>query len=342
MTPAPQTPDTQTSAPLLIDGHLDLAMNAVVGRDLTLNLEALLAHDPVKDQTATVTFEELRLAGTRLCFGTLFAFPQTATNPGGYTESTGARAQALKQLEIYQRWADTGHIRLLRSQADVTTHLAQSDDVLGVVLLMEGADPIRDADDLPFWVDAGVRIIGPAWGKTRFAGGTDAPGPLTPAGLQLVTAMRDLGVTLDASHLDDAAFWDAVQIGPKLIATHSNARAFVAGNRHLTDEMARAIADADGVIGLVFLSSFIDPHWQEGQPGTPVANLLRHAQHYAHLIGWNRVALGTDMDGGFGAEKTPAGIKRYRDIPRFLDLVPAAHRLGVASGNWTRWLTAHF
>lgn len=326
--------------PLLIDGHLDLAMNALDGRDLTLPLEDLRRVDPVPGQTAAVSLPELQAAGVKVCFGTLFALP-AGPDHAGYTDHAGARAQALAQLDVYSRWEDAGRIRLLRSGAEVAEHLADPGAPLGVVLLMEGADPIRDADDLLFWTDRGVRVIGPAWERTRFAGGTDQPGPLTPAGRDLVRAMRELNVTLDASHLDDAAFWDAAELGVRMVATHANSRLFVDGNRHLTDEMARAVAATGGVIGLVFLSRFISREWQEGQPGVPLGELARHARHYAALVGWEHLGLGTDLDGGFGVEKAPAGITRYADVPALLDLLPPEVRAGVAGGHWARWLSTH-
>ncbi|PNY82769.1 peptidase M19 [Deinococcus koreensis] len=330
-----------------IDGHLDLAYNGLNGRDLRLPLEALRASDPVQGQIATVSFPELRTSGLGLCLGTLFALPQTPDSPHGYTDAAGARAQALAQLEQYRRWEDEGLIRLLRSRKDVVGHLESLDSLhdgaapLGVVLLMEGADPLRTPDDLPWWAGQGVRIVGPAWGATRYAGGTDAPGPLTALGRELVGALRDLQLTVDASHLDDAAFWDTVEIGPRLIASHSNARALVRGNRHLSDDMARAVAATDGVIGLVYLSSFIEDGWQDGQAGTPLSGLARHAAHYAGLVGWERVALGSDMDGGFGAEKTPAGVGRYRDVFALGEHLPAGENAGVLGGNWARWLSTH-
>ncbi|EYB67692.1 peptidase M19 [Deinococcus phoenicis] len=326
-------------SPLLVDGHLDLAWNAVRGRDLTLGLEALRSRDPVTDETATVTFGELKAAGTRVCFGTLFALPRTADSPQGYTDQAGARMQALTQLDQYRRWEGAGHVRLLRSGAEVTAHLAAGEGPLGVVLLMEGADPLRDPGDLPFWVGAGVRVIGPAWGRTRYAGGTEAPGPLTDAGRELVTAMRDLNVTLDASHLDDASFWEAAELGARMIATHANSRALVPGNRHLSGEMARAVAATGGIVGLVFLSTFIRAGWDRTQPRAGLEDLAAHARQYAGQVGWAHLGLGTDLDGGFGREKAPAGVERYRDVPRFLDLLPEDHRAGVAGGNWRRWLT---
>ncbi|WP_291426508.1 membrane dipeptidase [Deinococcus sp.] len=325
----------------LIDGHLDLAMNALNGRDLTWPLEQLRLTDPVPGQTATTTFAELQAAGTAVCFATLFALPASAQDPHGYRNAAEAKAQALAQLEQYLRWQDAGHLRLLTSAQEVKLHLKRPEAPLGVVLLMEGADPVLTPSELPEWVGRGVKIIGPAWTRTRYAGGTDTPGPLSAEGRELVQGMKELGVTLDASHLDDAAFWDALDIGPKLIATHSNSRALTPGNRHLSDEMAQAVAQAGGVIGLVLLSRFIRADWQPGTRAT-LSDLLRHAEHYAALVGWEHLGIGSDLDGGFGAEQTPVGIGRYRDLPRLLELLPPERRLAVALGNWERWLTTHF
>ncbi|MFC5847908.1 dipeptidase [Deinococcus petrolearius] len=323
----------------VVDGHLDLAYNAGLGRDLTLPLAELRAADPVAGQTATVSFPELRAAGVRVAFGTLFAVPAGAGEAGGYRDHAGARRQALAQLEQYHRWEAAGHVRLLTRAADVREVLAAPDGTgpLGVVLLMEGADPLRDAGDLPFWVDAGVRVIGPAWGATRYAGGTDAPGPLTDAGRELVAAMRELGVTLDLSHLDDAAFEGVMEAPPALVATHANSRALVPGNRHLTDKMARAVAASGGVVGLVLLSRFLRAGVGDRVRVPPEA-VLEHARHYAGLIGWEHVGLGSDLDGGFGAEKTPLGVGRYADVPGLLERLPEDVRAGVAGGNWARWL----
>ena len=331
-------PSSGAGAGPIVDGHLDLAYNAGLGRDLGLPLSGLRAADPVAGQTATVCFPELRAAGVRVAFGTLFALPATAAEPGGYHDHAGARRQALAQLDQYRRWEDAGQVRLLTRAAEVREVLAAPEGgPLGVVLLMEGADPVRDAAELPFWVEAGVRVIGPAWGATRYAGGTDAPGPLTDAGRDLVTAMRELGVTLDLSHLDDAAFAGVMEAPPRLIATHANSRALVPGNRHLTDEMARAVADSGGVIGLVLLSRFLRPGVPEGVRVAPQA-VLDHARHYASVVGWAHVGLGSDLDGGFGAEKTPLGVERYGDVRGLLGLLPAEVRAGVAGGHWTRWL----
>lgn len=68
-------------------------------------------------------------------------------------------------------------------------------------------DPIRTPDELDAWWDRGLRIVGPAWQRTRYAGGTSAPGPLTEAGERLVRAMDERGMVLDVSHLAEEIVW---------------------------------------------------------------------------------------------------------------------------------------
>ncbi|ADV67504.1 peptidase M19 renal dipeptidase [Deinococcus maricopensis DSM 21211] len=323
-------------------------MNAALGRDLTLPLAELRdLEGPVGDQEALVTFPALRSAGVAACFATLFAWPASSGMPGGYETAQEARRMALAQLDQYARWEEAGLVRVLRTADDARAHFARwsaERDVaspLGVVLLMEGADPVRDPNEVEFWAREGVRVIGPAWGRTRYAGGTDAPGPLTDAGVDLLHAMREARVALDAAHLDDASFWGAVDLHPTVICTHANARAFVRTNRQLTEDMAARVAASGGVIGLVPFGKFLREGWTSAQPRVPVSDLVRVAAHFAGVVGWAHVALGTDFDGGFGRPTLPRGIDSHADLGAFLEGVPDEFREGVASGHWRAWMEAH-
>src|SRR5436189_2707584 len=97
----------------------------------------------------------------------------------------------------------------------------------------------------------GVRIIGPAWGATRYSGGTGAPGGLTDLGVQLLKAMRRKRVILDLSHMAEEAVSDAVRMwrGP-IMASHSNARSIVPGDRQITDATAPEVEHRDGMPGI--------------------------------------------------------------------------------------------
>ena len=83
----------------------------------------------------------------------------------------------------------------------------------------------------------GLRALGPAhYGPGRYAYGTDSSAPLSPQGKDLLRKMDELGIILDATHLCDLAFWDALDHfqGP-VWASHNNCRALVDRNRQFSD-----------------------------------------------------------------------------------------------------------
>jgi membrane dipeptidase len=374
----------------LVDGHLDLAFNAIgVGRDLTLPLDDLRAAEQRAAQTAMVTWPELRAAGIDLVFGTLFAnpahrvamqpdevparaardrpgdvpadeAPAKGAAPGprvpagdappavrpravpAYHDAAGAHAQAREQLAWYGAMEAAGWAQIIRSVADLADlrarRAADWDAPVGVVMLMEGADPIRSPDELPWWWDQGVRIVGPAWQGTRYAGGTRAPGPLTALGRDLVDAMQQLGMALDVSHLADESLWEVLERydGP-LLASHSNARSLTPTDRHLGDDALRALAERQAVVGLVLGNAFLDQGAARAGP-VHLRSVRRHFDHVARLVGAGRVGIGSDLDGGFGAEETPVELTRGADFSRLGGAVPRERRASFLGGAWWAWL----
>jgi membrane dipeptidase len=330
---------------MIVDGHLDLAHNVIVdGRDYTASVSRTRQVERRTSRQATVSLPDMIRGDVGLAFATLFAEPAGAGySDQGYTTPREAERQALDQLDLYRRWDVEGRVRIVRSVADLDFHLAAwpSDPTVGLVILMEGADPIVRVADIDSWWDRGVRIIGPAWSATRYSGGTRAPGGLTAEGCELVAAMRERGVILDASHLADEAFWEALEIGVHaVIASHSNARSLVPGDRQLSDEMIRAVGERDGIVGLVLFNAFLDAAWSDERP-TPVTidrQVRAHAELIAGLIGWDRIGIGSDLDGGLGLEETPSELDSIADLERIGDVAPPEARAGILSENWLRLL----
>jgi membrane dipeptidase len=193
------------------------------------------------------------------------------------------------------------------------------------------------------WFERGVRVIGPAWSKTRYCGGTRREGPLTDMGRELVAGMKELGVILDVSHMAEESFWQALDVGyHRVVATHANVRAIVPEHlpeRHLSDEMLAELGKADGVIGVVPANSFLDDsHWGVDRNGPPLTleAVKRHLDHMAGIVGWDHVGIGSDLDGGFGVEETPLELDSVADLVKIGDLVPADAREDVLGGNWLR------
>jgi membrane dipeptidase len=345
------------SRPLYVDGHLDLAFNVTAhGRDLTRGVLAVRRKEKRTAQELLVSLPELRRGHVGLVVGTLFTLPRDFVRPDGappltdrqraLTYATPAEAErfALEQLAVYERWEEAGEIRILRSRADLDAHVLDwqgGGDTVGLVVSMENADPIVTPDDLPTWIERGVRLIGPAWQRTRYGGGTHAPGPLTDLGRNLVRAMMEHCVPLDVSHLAEESFWDALALDPDLVfASHSNARALTPTDRHLSDAMLRAIGERDGIVGLVLGSEFVKGGVARTDPKDTVTldDVRAQAEHVAGLVGWERVAIGSDFDGGFGLQETPLGITRGADFAKLGAIAPAEARTGVLGGNWLRFL----
>lgn len=337
---------------MIIDAHLDLAFSVLhYKRDLEHSMpHDIRALEPGFD-LCTTTLPAMRQAGVAVAFATLFAEPAVQwTRPGfidpkGYSTPDEAHAQGLAQLAVYEGWEARGAARIIKSQTDLAHHLElwAQDNITGLIILMEGADPVRTPSELEFWWQRGVRIIGTSWGRTRYAGGTEMPGGLTDIGRELVAGIETKGMILDASHQSWEAFWDSLTVGiTRLIASHSNAFALRATtNRHLTDAMLHQIAARDGRVGVVLLNSFLDPRWTREDRRIPVTfehQVRAHLQHMAGIIGWQRLGIGSDSDGGFGATEAPDGFDTIADLQKMGDVVPLEHRAGVLGANWLAYL----
>jgi membrane dipeptidase len=64
----------------------------------------------------------------------------------------------------------------------------------------------------------------------------------------------------------------------------------------------------------------------------------RHLHHMASVIGWENVAIGSDVDTLEGSESAPDELDTVADWPRVGDVVPADASAGVLGENWLRFL----
>jgi len=315
-----------TGAMLIIDGHEDIA-SAIEGarRDFS-------AADP----KYSLSLPGLRAGGVGIVLATTFS--------AGEGKKTFKGVTGRRQLEIYEDLFRRfpGELALVRRKSDLRKIPASGRT--GVVILMEGADPLPEPSALEEYHRRGARVLALAWNnRNAYACGLSGRGGLTPKGRELLRAMKDLRMVLDVSHLNARSFREALDAwdGP-VVASHSNAKAVAAVKRNLDDGQLRAIAERGGVIGLVFYSGFLVVHGETKRMANP-EDLLRHADHIAATAGPECVALGTDFDGGFGPEDTVKGFCRAEDLP----LLPALFREagwkaraveGLMGRNWLRVL----
>ncbi|RLS64039.1 MAG: hypothetical protein DWH96_04595 [Planctomycetota bacterium] len=212
---------------------------------------------------------------------------------------------------------------------------------LGVVLLMECADPIRTPEEAAWWYAQGVRVVGMAWGRgSRYCGGNAMAGGINSMGRALVEAFDDLGILHDASHLSRAAFDDLLNItDQRIVATHSNAAALMPhSERHLTDVQLAAIASRDGVVGLNLYGKFLAAN----RPAT-LNDCLAHLERVTEFATSQRIALGSDFDGGFTRHDVPQEIGGPHGLSILSNALKTrgfstAEVLGFQHNNWLRVL----
>jgi len=343
---------------LIVDAHEDIAYNTVVlDRDYTEPVAAKRDREQRGDDVATLGLPDALAGGVGIVFGTIFAIPAGMANPPPepvYRNAEEAHAQGLQQIGLYRRLAEHPQISLIGTRADLAGVLAaweQATPRVGIVPLMEGADPIRTPDEVTEWYDAGLRLIGPTWAiGSRSCGGNETQGPLTDDGRALLREMGRARIALDTSHMADRAFWEAMDLfDGAVIASHSNCRALVPGpreQRHLSDRMIKALIERDGVIGIVLYNRFLDSSWTpaRGKAAVGLDMVVRHIDHICQLASDARhVAIGSDFDGGFGSEAIPRELDSIADLPRLAEALRGAgfaeaDVAAVMGGNWVRKL----
>jgi membrane dipeptidase len=283
--------------------------------------------------------------------------PRPHAHPGELSYSTveGAHQQALAHMDLYRRWAATSpHIDLVTKREHLDSVLAswgegsgEQPRRVGLVLTMENADPIRSPNEVAFWTDQGINVIGPAWHSNRYSGDTREGGPLTRLGRQLLAEMAALGLTLDLSHMSEEACLEALATyDGAVIASHGHSQRTAQKSRLLPDRVVQGVVARDGVVGVMPLNWALDVTWKRshGKLAVTLERVVDAIETVCQIAGdAAHVGLGTDFDGGQGSESAPAELDTIADLP---SLAPALRARGfgdadiraVMGENWLRLL----
>lgn len=348
-----------------IDAHLDLSMNAMEWnrnlRESVFNIrqtEVGLTDKPDRAK-GTVAFPELRKGNIGLVVATQIARYVTPDNvlPGWHSPQQ-AWAQTQAQLAWYKEMEACGEMKMITDLAGLEQHLLlwQNDGPnenrpIGYILSLEGADSIVTLNHLEKAHDNGLRAVGPAhYGPGRYANGTDATGHLNADGKALLQEMERLNIILDATHLCDDAFWDAMEIfnGP-VWASHNNCRALVNHNRQFSDDMIKTLIQKGAVIGGSLDAWMMVPNWVRDNStpqnmGCNLDKMLDHMDHICQLAGNTlHVGIGTDLDGAFGKEQCPYDLETIADLQKIPTLLnkrgySTTDIENVMHGNWLTFL----
>lgn len=348
-----------------IDAHLDLSMNAMEwNRDLRNSVhdirtrEAGLTDKPDRGN-GTVAFPELRQGNVGLVVATQIArYVAPGNLLSGWRSPEQAWAHTQGQLAWYRSMEEAGELAPITDLSLLEKHVKlwmngepNTRKPIGYILSLEGADSIVTLRYLERAYAYGLRAIGPAhYGPGRYAQGTNATGGIGQAGRDLLREMERLHIILDATHLCDDSFREAMDHfnGP-VWASHNNCRALVNHNRQFTDEQIKELIRRGAVIGGVMDAWMMVPGWVRKQSTPESMNcsldkLIDQLDHICQLAGNARhMGIGSDLDGGFGKEQSPYDLDTIADLSRIPELLaqrgytPTDIEL-VMHGNWLRFL----
>lgn len=362
----------------IFDAHLDLALNGVDwNRDLRQSVEDIRAQETALQMTEkgrrnnTLSFPELRIAQVPVCLTTLLARQeQSIDHSFGWTSPQTCYAMAHAHLAYYRAMERAGYIRMLRTKEDLRSHWQQythsdsnphgshrtsaskaviQDRVpLGFILTMEGADPVLTPDTIYEFHQAGLRALGLThYGTNRYGGGTRSEVGLSLDALELIKHCQELGITIDVTHLSDVAFWQVIERfdGP-IHASHQNARAICDWQRQFSDDQIKAVIERGGVLGVALDIIMMQNGYVRGLSNNEATleqavDQICHVRDLAHGSIAN-VGIGTDLDGGYGCEQTPADLNKYRDVHKLAPLMQSRgfsddEIQAVFYGNWLRF-----
>jgi len=350
---------------LIVDAHLDLSMNAMEwNRDLTRPIDEIRNRekgmtDKPDRGNGVVNFEELRKGNIGLVVATKIARYVSPENPlPGWHSPEQAWAQTQAQLAWYKAMEERGELVNINNLASLDNHLKHWDSIenksqlpIGYILSLEGADSIVTLKHLERAYQNGLRAVGPAhYGPGRYAQGTDATGGIGKAGRELLKEMERLNIILDATHLCDDSFWEALENfnGP-VWASHNNCRSLVPHNRQFSDEQLKELIQRGAVIGGVMDAWMLVPNWVRGvstpQPmNCSLEKLIDHMDHICQLAGNTlHIGIGSDLDGAFGKEQSPTDIETIADLKKIPNLLSQRGYKkedieNITSKNWIKFL----
>ena len=352
---------------LIFDSHLDISMNAMEwNRDQRWSVEQIrkseegMTDKPDRGRN-TVSFPALREGRVGLVVATQIGrVVKTGSPIPGWYSQEQAWAHTQGQLQWYRTMEDAGEMKQITNAATLQESLALWENAnehtpICYLLSLEGADSLISMKHLEQAFEDGLRAIGPAhYGPGAYANGTDSSGRLNPRGVELLRTMEQLDMILDMTHLNDDAFWHALEIYKGSIwASHNNCRSFVNHNRQFSDEMITELIRRKAVIGLALDAWMMVPNWIRGASDPVKRNvtldiMVSNIDHICQLAGNSlHVGIGSDLDGGYGTEQCPHDLDTIADLQKLPGLLRARGYTGediqnIMYLNFVRFLQDYF
>jgi membrane dipeptidase len=164
---------------------------------------------------------------------------------------------------------------------------------------------------------------------------------LTGLGKDIVRRMLDLGMLVDVTHAGPearAAIYAEVNRRRPVVASHVGVHAINPDPYNLFDDEIREIATTGGVIGVIFMTHWLD----QQEPKNGLEPIWRTIEHVHGVTGsFEHLAIGTDFDGFSDPPDDLQDASQLGKLTTYLlDRIPEADVRRILGGNAQRVLDA--
>ncbi|HVJ50508.1 dipeptidase [Desulfitobacterium sp.] len=247
-----------------------------------------------------------------------------------------ASRRGLELIHSAQRFINENQdgVFLIRCQQDLNQ--LPSPDKLGILLCVEGGEVLGESlFMLDIIYELGVRALGLTWNQRNALAdgvGEQTNSRLTRLGQSVIRRMNELGMLIDVSHLNEAGFWNVLELSTApIVASHSCAYAVCEHPRNLTDEQLKALARNHGLVGVNFYARFLT---EKGE--ATLDHVVQHIAHIAEVAGVETIGLGSDFD---GIDQAPRGLE---DATKYPNLAEALRKAGFCEEEITQIFFKNF
>ncbi|MEM0365959.1 MAG: membrane dipeptidase [Acidilobaceae archaeon] len=240
----------------------------------------------------------------------------------------GSDSILFEQLRIYHRLVEYYRELILVDSYSSIEDVFRSQGRVGLLLHLEGAEPIADPYDLKLLHKLGLRSLGLTWNPcNKYGCGASAKRDygLTDEGVELIEMANKLGIIVDLAHASKKTALDALSIAKKpVLISHANLRRFVDTPRNVDDEILEALSRNKGVIGLSCIGPLIT---KGGRP--ELRDLLDQYIYIYEVYGPDIIGIGTDFLGLLGLP-TPRG---FESIDKVQELIKQLRERGLSDSD---------
>ena len=333
---------------LILDSHIDVPY-----RLWRQHLEGLEIDDISGSTDGDFDFIRARKGGLNVPFFSIY-LPASTQEDGTSHQMANELIDMVEDIvTLYPK-----KFILINSVADIGSITKKN--IVGIALGMENGAPIQgDLSRVQYYFDRGIRYITLTHSKTNHISDSSYDENiqwhgLSEFGKSLIEEMNKVGIMVDISHVNDEAFYQAIEISQvPVIASHSSLRYFTPGfERNVDDAMLSKLAEKGGVIQINFGSSFISKRPRDylvkmnsflesrlGQnleevseldiretrsefiannpyPYASLDEVLDHFDRVLQLVGIDHIGIGSDYDGV--GDTLPIGLKDVSTYPALI------------------------